>query len=126
MTYTITSKCISCQRCLSACPTEAITTDGTTFWIEGDRCSQCEGSHGVPQCWAVCPTNEGCVPLTTGAIAVPLSSTSESSNDYWESWFAKYTRMVGRLQSTRQSRYWQQWFDAYSQSVQRLQTQTSF
>lgn len=126
MTYTITSKCISCQRCLSACPTQAIATNGTTFWIERDRCNQCEDTHGVPQCWAVCPTNEGCVPLTHGAIAVPLSSTSELSKDYWESWFAKYARMVARLQTSPQSIYWRNWFDAYAQSLQRLHTQTSF
>ncbi|MGF1458106.1 MAG: 4Fe-4S binding protein [Leptolyngbyaceae cyanobacterium] len=126
MTYTITSECIRCQRCLTACPAQAIATNGTTFWIESDRCNQCEGTHGVPQCWAVCPTNEGCVPLASGAVAVPLSSGSETSPDYWESWFAKYTRMVGRLQDTQQSPYWQQWFDVYSRSIQQLQTQTSF
>ncbi|MEM9008050.1 MAG: 4Fe-4S binding protein, partial [Cyanobacteria bacterium P01_F01_bin.86] len=33
MTYTITQDCIGCQRCLSACPTEAIQTNGLSFWI---------------------------------------------------------------------------------------------
>ena len=122
MTYTITSDCIGCQRCLSPCPTGAISTNGTAFWIEIDRCNQCQGSHGVPQCWAVCPTNGGCVPLALGTAAVTLTSKSETSADYWESWFATYTRMVARLKAPKQSTYWQQWFDSYSQAVRNLQT----
>lgn len=119
MTYTITQDCIGCQRCLSACPTEAIQTNGLSFWIDVDRCNQCQGSFGVSQCWAVCPTNEGCVPVAT---AVSLTSHSEASGDYWESWFAKYTRMVARLQNSKPSGYWQQWFDRYSQVLGNLQS----
>ncbi|MEA5448101.1 4Fe-4S dicluster domain-containing protein [Leptolyngbya sp. CCNP1308] len=124
MPYSITQSCIGCQRCLSACPTQAIQTNGVAFWIEIDRCNQCKGSHGVPQCWATCPTNAGCVPLANGATAVPLSSLSEASGDYWESWFATYTRMVARLQSVEDSSYWHTWFDGYSQAVSRLQATT--
>jgi ferredoxin len=121
MPYSITQSCIGCQRCLSACPTQAIQTNGVAFWIAIDRCNQCQGSHGVPQCWATCPTNEGCVPLTAGVAAVPLSSISERSGDYWESWFATYTRMVARLQNVEDSSYWHTWFDGYSQVLSRLQ-----
>ena len=121
MTYTITSDCISCQRCQTACPTGAIQTNGTAFWIDVNSCNQCEGSHGVPQCWAVCPTNEGCVPLTSGA----LTTSAEAPADYWDSWFATYTRMVNRLKASPQSKYWRQWFDSYSQSIRQLQTQTN-
>ncbi|HIK44610.1 MAG TPA: 4Fe-4S binding protein [Leptolyngbyaceae cyanobacterium M65_K2018_010] len=121
MSYTITHNCIGCQRCLSACPTGAIQTNGVAFWIEIDRCNQCQGSHGVPQCWATCPTNEGCVPLATRAAAVKLTSQSEVSEDYWESWFATYNRLVARLQSVQDSGYWQHWFDAYSQALRRSQ-----
>jgi Fe-S-cluster-containing dehydrogenase component len=124
MPYSITQSCIGCQRCLSACPTGAIQTDGTAFWIEIDRCNQCQGSHGVPQCWATCPTNEGCVPLTAGIAAVSLTSTSETTGDYWESWFATYTRMVARLQGVQEPGYWHDWFDSYSQSLKRLQATT--
>lgn len=123
MTYAITNECISCQRCLSACPTDAIQTNGLAFWIEVDRCNQCHGTHGVPQCWAACPTNEGCVPLTAGVTAVSLTSHSESSSDYWESWFATYARLRARLMSSRQSSYWRQWFSTYSQTMRNLQTQ---
>ena len=121
MTYTITNSCISCQRCQSSCPTNAIQTDGSSFWIDVNLCNQCQGSHGVAQCWAVCPTNEGCVPLSTGTAAVAL--TAEVSTDYWSHWFASYTHMVARLKSTKQSTYWRQWFDTYSRNLQKLQTQ---
>ncbi|MEM8809596.1 MAG: 4Fe-4S binding protein [Cyanobacteria bacterium P01_G01_bin.38] len=123
MSYTITQNCISCERCLSSCPTSAIQTDGSSFWIDVNRCNQCEGSHGVPQCWAVCPTNDGCVPLTTGATAVALTAASEAPADYWNTWFTKYTRMVARLKDSKQSGYWQQWFDTYAQNLKDLRTQ---
>ncbi|MBE7382428.1 MAG: 4Fe-4S binding protein [Leptolyngbya sp. SIO1E4] len=125
MTYTITTNCIGCQRCLSACPTEAIQTDGSAFWIDVNRCTQCQGSYGVPQCWSVCPTNEGCVSLTTGTVMVPLTSGSEASADYWESWFARYTRLVARLNTSKQSGYWRRWFDNYSQVLGNLQAHYS-
>lgn len=121
MTYAITSDCISCDRCLSACPTGAIETNGTNVWIEVDRCNQCEGAYGVPQCWAVCPTNSGCVPLTTGVASVALAASGAPTNDYWTAWFAKYTQMVERLKGTQQSGYWRQWFDDYAQRLQQLQ-----
>ena len=129
MTYSITNSCIGCQRCLSACPTGAIATDGTAFWIDIDRCNQCrtsaQGTRNVPQCWAICPTNDACVPLTAGATAVSLTSRSEASTDYWESWFARYVRTVAHLQNSKRPPYWQHWFDAYSQALQNLQTHSS-
>lgn len=121
MSYSITQSCIGCQRCLSACPTQAIQTNGVAFWIEMDRCNQCNGSYGVPQCWAICPTNTGCIPVASGATAVLLSSISEASGDYWEAWFATYTRLVARLQQVDGSGYWQTWFDGYSRALKRLQ-----
>ena len=125
MTYAITQTCIRCQRCLSACPTGAIFTDGSAFWIDTDRCNQCAGTYGVSQCWAVCPTNTGCVPLGMSVLKHTLTSCSEASMDYWEAWFARYTRLVGHLQSLKQPQYWQQWFDRYGAALQRLEAQGS-
>ncbi|EKV00057.1 hypothetical protein Lepto7375DRAFT_2147 [Leptolyngbya sp. PCC 7375] len=121
MTYTITNDCISCQRCLSSCPTNAIETDGSTFWIDVNRCNQCQGSHGVAQCWSVCPTNEGCVPLSTATTAVALKA--ETTTEYWNVWFTNYSHMIARLKSSQQPGYWRQWFDRYSQSLQTLRAQ---
>lgn len=126
MTYTITSKCISCDRCLSICPTNAIQSNGQTYWIDTNHCNSCAGHYSVPQCWAVCPTNEGCVPFTAGVTAVEMTSASEPSSDYWESWFAAYNRMVARLKANQQSDYWRHWFDSYSEVLaKQLQSQPS-
>ena len=115
MTYTITSQCISCDRCLSICPTNAIQSNGQTYWIDANRCNRCVGHYSVPQCWSACPANEGCVPFTAGVTAVEMASTSEPSSDYWDSWFTAYNRMIARLKASQQSDYWRQWFDSYSE-----------
>lgn len=117
MSYTITSDCINCQRCLPVCPTGAIATDGTSFWIDRDRCNQCQGFYQVPQCRAACPTNEGCIPLSTA------NSKVQTPADYWKSWFAAYNQMLARLRASKQGSYWQQWFDTYSETLHQLQTQ---
>ena len=115
MTYTITSQCISCNRCLSICPTHAIQSDGQAYWIDSNRCNSCVGHYSVPQCWSACPTNEGCVPFKTGVTAVELTSLAENSSDYWESWFATYNRMVTQLKANKESDYWRHWFDSYAE-----------
>ncbi len=121
MSYTITHNCIGCQRCLSVCPTGAIQFNGLAFWIETSLCNQCQGSHRVPQCWATCPTNEGCVALIP-ELSTVLTSKSEQSDDYWESWFATYTRKVARLQGEQTSSYWYSWFSNYAKALYQLQS----
>lgn len=118
MTYTITENCIGCQRCLAKCPTGAVQTDGRSLWIEAERCNHCAGAAGVPQCWAVCPTNLGCVP---GAPAQVLQTALGRSGDYWDAWFDTYSRITKRLRATQQSDYWRQWFDAYAQTLDDMQ-----
>lgn len=110
MTYAITSSCIGCLRCVSACPNGAISQAGTQLKIDQNRCNHCAGSFSVPQCWAICPTNNGCV----AAIA-------PTTTDYWESWFATYTRLVQRLEKSSKPKYWNAWFERYADTVAALQ-----
>jgi ferredoxin len=124
MTYTITNQCIACDRCLSACPTGAIQRYGQHYWINAERCNNCEGHYGIPQCWASCPTNEGCVPFLSGITAVAASSIqsplSGEQDDYWDNWFATYNRLVSRLRVAKRAAVWEQWFDVYSQQLSNL------
>lgn len=114
MTYTITSNCIGCQRCLSACPTAAIAVDGAQVRINESRCNQCADSYSVPQCWAICPTSNGCIEAITTTTA-----------DYWETWFATYAHIVQRLRKTAKPQYWNAWFDRYAETLNRLQGERS-
>ncbi|HEY9624433.1 MAG TPA: 4Fe-4S dicluster domain-containing protein [Crinalium sp.] len=130
MAYTITSQCIACDRCRSVCPTNAVKRDGTSFWIDINLCNNCVNAYSVPQCWASCPTDTGCMSFMSGVTAVasqkPSSQTEQHSADYWESWFTTYDRMVSRLRTAKRSEYWQQWFDAYAKVLSKqLQTQTN-
>ncbi|NEQ46603.1 MAG: 4Fe-4S dicluster domain-containing protein [Leptolyngbya sp. SIOISBB] len=114
MTYAITSNCIGCQRCVSACPTAAIQKDGAQARIDVNRCNQCVGSFSVPQCWASCPTSHGCIEALAAA-----------TTDYWENWFTTYTHVVQRLNKTANPKYWNRWFDRYAAMVKRLQKERS-
>jgi ferredoxin len=122
MTYAITEKCISCQRCVPNCPTNAIERDGTAFRINADLCNNCKGFHSVPQCWAVCPTDGGCVSLS-GNSSFTLGTALETTADYWKAWQAAYSQRVSRLKQSPQTDYWHDWFNAYSQTLQKLQAQ---
>jgi 4Fe-4S binding domain len=121
MTYRITSQCIECHRCESTCPTGAITQNEQQYQINSERCNDCVGHYSVPQCWAVCPTNGGCVPnLAVSPLFV------EPSDDYWGTWFNTYNHLVSGLKVNQPSDYWQRWFDTYSQALSRqLHTPTS-
>jgi hypothetical protein len=68
-------------------------------WIDPNLCKNCVDTvYTVPQCKASCPTYNGCV---------------KQPNDYWESWFATYDKLIAKL--TNQQDYWDRWFDCYSQ-----------
>lgn len=111
MAYTITNNCISCNRCQSLCPTNAIRVEGERSWIDASLCNNCVGYYSVPQCAAGCPTNRGCVP-NLSSFSAPTASA-----DYWESWFNLHNRLVARLKAAKHTRYWEQWFTAYSQKL---------
>ncbi|KAB8319563.1 ferredoxin [Tolypothrix campylonemoides VB511288] len=106
MAYKITSKCISCNLCLSACPTGAIKIVNGQHWIDPNLCTNCHGTaYSVPQCVASCPTYDGSV---------------IERKDYWESWFVTYNKVVTKL--TKKQDYWDNWFNVYSQKLsQQLQ-----
>jgi MinD superfamily P-loop ATPase len=123
MAYVITSLCIACHRCESVCPTGAITSNGHQYQISSERCNDCLGHYAVPQCWAVCPTNGGCIPEATSSAR---SLVKRSSNEYWDTWFNRYDALVSQLKANHQPDYWKHWFDTYSQAlVKQLQTPTS-
>lgn len=122
MPYVITVQCIACHRCEVICPTGAITQNEHQYQINPERCNDCLGYYAVPQCWAVCPTNGGCIP---DLAILPRSLATEPSGDYWVNWFNTYNRLVSRLRAKQSSDYWQGWFDSYSQALSQLQTPTS-
>jgi ferredoxin len=113
MSYVITNQCIGCHRCVSICPTGAITQNEQRYQIDIERCNDCIGNYAVPQCWAGCPTNDGCVPQTI--LTQSLFVTAPS--DYWDAWFRLYNTLISRLKANQQSEYWQHWFDTYSQAL---------
>ncbi|NJR49238.1 MAG: 4Fe-4S binding protein [Leptolyngbyaceae cyanobacterium CSU_1_3] len=114
MTYTITSQCIACHRCESICPTGAISHNEHQYQINSERCNDCVGHYAVPQCWAACPTNGGCVP---NLASLARSLATNPSDDYWDIWFNTHHRLISRLKAKPQSDYWQTWFDTYSQAL---------
>jgi Fe-S-cluster-containing dehydrogenase component len=122
MPYTITNQCIGCGRCLSSCPSQAIYQDTSQYWIDSSRCSECVGVYSVPQCWAVCPTNDGCI--STQAVTTVAIAPSNSSADYWEQWFNTYNHLVTRLKSSHTSDYWHSWFHSYASVLSNLNPPT--
>jgi ferredoxin len=100
MAYQITSQCISCDLCVSVCPTNAVKVVDGNHWIDPELCTNCFGTvYSVPQCQASCPVCTGCV---------------KQPNDYWEGWFANYNRSLAKL--TKKQDYWERWFNYYSKT----------
>lgn len=110
MPYMITSNCISCDRCQSVCPTNAIRVEGQAKWIDKSLCNNCVGFYSVPQCAAACPTTRGCIPVLG-------SFTAATSGNYWELWSKTHAHLIARLQKAKHTRYWEQWFTAYSEKL---------
>lgn len=110
MSYTITSKCISCHRCVSQCPTGAISWNGARYEINPNVCNDCAGYYSVAQCAAGCPTNDAC------QVIAPA--------DYWDSWFVTYGKLVSQMSEAKQRNYWLKWFELYSERLsQQLQAE---
>ncbi|PKU22133.1 YfhL family 4Fe-4S dicluster ferredoxin [Telmatospirillum siberiense] len=57
MALLITDACINCDECEPECPNEAITEGEETCQINPDKCTECVGHYGTPQCIEICPVD---------------------------------------------------------------------
>ncbi|WP_142847688.1 4Fe-4S binding protein [Telmatospirillum sp. J64-1] len=58
----IASQCTGCSACEFECPSSAIKEKGGIFFIDPNKCTECEGVFDSPQCASVCPVDNTCVP----------------------------------------------------------------
>ena len=58
----VVKNCTVCGACEFECPNAAITFENDTYVIDPGLCTECEGSFDTPQCAAVCPVPETCIP----------------------------------------------------------------
>jgi ferredoxin len=58
----IASQCTVCGACEFECPNAAIRLKGDVYIINPKKCTECEGHFDTPQCAAVCPVENTCVP----------------------------------------------------------------
>jgi ferredoxin len=57
MALWITDDCINCDVCEPECPNQAISMGPEIYDIDPDRCTECVGHFGTPQCVQVCPVS---------------------------------------------------------------------
>ena len=58
MAYKIVeSGCTGCGSCESVCPSKAIKMKGDLYFINPDKCTECQGKFDVQQCVANCPAD---------------------------------------------------------------------
>lgn len=64
MSLMIIEDCTSCAACEPQCPNQAISEDRKRgyYRIDPDRCTECVGFFKEPQCTAICPMDDVCVP----------------------------------------------------------------
>jgi ferredoxin len=55
MTLKITQECINCDVCEPVCPNQAIYMGQEIYEIDPDKCTECVGHFGEPQCQIYCP-----------------------------------------------------------------------
>lgn len=61
MALNITAECINCDVCEPECPNQAISMGDEHYIIDPDKCTECVGHFGEPQCVQVCPVE--CIPV---------------------------------------------------------------
>ncbi len=69
MALKITEECINCDVCVQECPNQAIYSGPQIYVIITDRCTECVGHSGTPQCLAVCPVE--CIIPDLAALETP-------------------------------------------------------
>ena len=62
MALMITDECINCDVCEPECPNQAISMGPDYYVIDPDKCPECVGHFGEPQCVQVCPVE--CIPVS--------------------------------------------------------------
>jgi ferredoxin len=58
----VASQCTVCGACEFECPNAAIAMKGGMYVINPSLCTECEGHFKAPQCAAVCPVADTCIP----------------------------------------------------------------
>jgi Fe-S-cluster-containing hydrogenase component 2 len=105
MPYTTTSQYISWDRCQTQCPTKAIKQVNQHYCIDLQLCNGCQG-YALPACGSAFFSSDRCVSVAdkaTNADIIPnLAIFIKDSNDYWESWFTTYARLVKQFKTSQQ------------------------
>lgn len=55
MSLLITGECNNCDVCVAECPNAAITMGAEIYFIDPDKCTECEGHFDTSQCVDICP-----------------------------------------------------------------------
>lgn len=59
----VASQCTACGACEFECPNAAVNLKRDIYVIDPKKCTKCEGHSDTPQCAAVCPVHNTCVPV---------------------------------------------------------------
>ncbi|TVS10867.1 MAG: ferredoxin [Gammaproteobacteria bacterium] len=73
MAYQIIDSCVNCWACEPLCPSGAIHSAQPHFFIDRNRCNECDGEHVEAQCASICPI-EGAILDRWGVPANPPGS----------------------------------------------------
>lgn len=55
--------CTSCGDCEPDCPTVAIKPKKGVYWIDPEKCTECDGDADAPKCETICDVDDCIVPL---------------------------------------------------------------
>ena len=69
MALMITDDCINCDVCEPECPNPAISMGEEHYEIDPDKCTECVGHFGEPQCVQGCPVD--CIPVNPLRVEDP-------------------------------------------------------